>query len=255
MVVGRHLLKSWSTTQPTITLSSGEAELHGVVRGAATGLGFLSLLADFGIIILMRIWTDSTASQGICARQGLGKIRHLDVQELWVQQRLGRGDFSLYKIDGDSNPGDIFTKGSLTHHRIKTLLELLGCRYVEGRALAAPALRTIPGKERSLHVKGEKKKWSQDGEEDFDKVMSEEEVVNFLKRKGLPHSHHCDYKAEAPKEEYPEQPAEEDYLFAEGEQIAKFQKGRGGLPSRLRSVDGPSPRGRVEDRTASTTGT
>ena len=83
MVLGAHLLKSCASTQPTITLSSGEAELHGVVKGAAAGLGMLSLLADLGIRTKLRLWTDSTASIGMCKRQGLGKVRHLDVQDLW----------------------------------------------------------------------------------------------------------------------------------------------------------------------------
>ena len=74
VVLGAHLLKSWSSTQPTIILSSGEAELHGVVRGSAAGLRMLSLLADLGVRILLRVWTDSTASIGICKRQGLGKV-------------------------------------------------------------------------------------------------------------------------------------------------------------------------------------
>ena len=74
-MVGSHLLKSWSSTQPVITLSSGEAELYGVVRGSAVGLGFISMLADLGIVLVLRLWTDSTASQGMCARQGLGKVR------------------------------------------------------------------------------------------------------------------------------------------------------------------------------------
>ena len=46
-------------------------------------------------------------------------------------------------------------------------------------------------------------------------------------------------KAEEPKEECPEQPEVEDNLFIEGEKIAKSQRGRGGLPDRLRSVDRP----------------
>ena len=110
ILLGAHLLKSWSMTQPIITLSSGEAELHGVVKAAAGGLGFLSLLADFGVTLRLRLWTDSTASKGICARQGLGKVRHLDVQDLWIQQRIRNGDFELYKIPGERNPGDLFTK-------------------------------------------------------------------------------------------------------------------------------------------------
>ena len=83
-MVGRRLVKSWSSTQPTITFSSGEAELYGVVRAAANGLGYISLLADLGVHMRLRIWTDSTASQGMCARQGLGKVRHLAAQELWI---------------------------------------------------------------------------------------------------------------------------------------------------------------------------
>ena len=97
VMLGAHLLKSWASTQPTITLSSGEAELHGVVKGSAAGLGMVSLLADLGVRIRLRVWTDSTASIGICKRQGLGKVRHLDVQDLWFQQRVRSGDFDLYK--------------------------------------------------------------------------------------------------------------------------------------------------------------
>ena len=46
---GSHLIKSWSGTQPTITLSSGEAEFRGVVKGAAIGLGFCALPKDVGV--------------------------------------------------------------------------------------------------------------------------------------------------------------------------------------------------------------
>ena len=48
----------------------------------------MSLLADLGVLLRLRVWTDSTASRGMCERQGLGKVRRLDVQELWVQQRV-----------------------------------------------------------------------------------------------------------------------------------------------------------------------
>ena len=144
-MVGKHLVKSWSSTRPTITLSSGEAELHGVVRAAANGLGYLSLLSDLGIRTRLRIWTDSSASRGMCARQGLGKVRHLDVQELWIQQRIRNGDFDLFKVPGESNPGDLFTKASLTDQRIRSLIDILGCEFKEGRARSAPALRQEGG--------------------------------------------------------------------------------------------------------------
>ena len=43
---GAHLIKHWSATQKAITLSSGEAELGGVVKGAGEGLGLHSLGRD-----------------------------------------------------------------------------------------------------------------------------------------------------------------------------------------------------------------
>ena len=46
---GGHLLKHWSTTQKAITLSSGEAELGGVVKAAAEGIGLQSLARAWGL--------------------------------------------------------------------------------------------------------------------------------------------------------------------------------------------------------------
>ena len=145
VMLGAHMLKAWSSTQPTITLSSGEAELHGVARASAAGLGMLPLLADFGARLPMRVWTDSTASIGICKRQGLGKVRHLAVQDLWVQQRVRAGDFELYKVPGERNPADLFTKFGLPPERIEMLLQLLGCHFADGRPASAPSLKVEGG--------------------------------------------------------------------------------------------------------------
>eukprot|EP00974_Lingulodinium_polyedra_P033949 3264389-Lingulodinium_polyedra.AAC.1 len=46
---GAHLLKHWSSTQKVVTLSSGEAELAGVVKGAGEALGLQSLGRDLQI--------------------------------------------------------------------------------------------------------------------------------------------------------------------------------------------------------------
>ena len=74
------------------------------------GLGFQSLAADMGLSLPLRIHTDSSAAIGICRRRGLGKVRHIAVGDLWVQERTKNGDFELLKILGTENPGDIFTK-------------------------------------------------------------------------------------------------------------------------------------------------
>ena len=77
-MIGSHVIKTWSSTLPSVSLSSGEAEFYGVVKAAGMGLGYRSLLADLGVELPVRVWTDSSATIGVCSRQGLGKLRHLN---------------------------------------------------------------------------------------------------------------------------------------------------------------------------------
>eukprot|EP00969_Alexandrium_andersonii_P070735 3122088-Alexandrium_andersonii.AAC.1 len=63
---GTHTVKHWSTTQKTIALSSGEAELAGIVKGAAEGMGIASIALDIGFSARLRVYADSSAAIGIC---------------------------------------------------------------------------------------------------------------------------------------------------------------------------------------------
>ena len=82
LMLGGHALKTWSATQASLALSSGEAGFYGVVKGTSIGLGMKALFADIHVAVPLRVWTDSTAAIGICGRQGLGKLRHLACQTL-----------------------------------------------------------------------------------------------------------------------------------------------------------------------------
>ena len=73
MVIGQHTMKHWASTQASVVLSSGEAEFAGVIRGAGQGLGYQALVADLGIAVALRVWTDSGAAIGIGSRQGFEK--------------------------------------------------------------------------------------------------------------------------------------------------------------------------------------
>ena len=149
-MLGRHCLKHWSSTQPSTALSSGEAEFYGVVRGSGHGLGFQALLRDLGIDAKLRLWTDSSAALGICSRQGLGKLRHLDTHTLWVQQAVRSGRIDLKKIKGDENPADLLTKHNQTQDRVEKLVSLFDCYFKSGRAETAPSLRTGQSDKRTL---------------------------------------------------------------------------------------------------------
>jgi hypothetical protein len=217
-------MKSWSSTQPTLTLSSGESELHAVIKGAAAGLGYASLLKDLGVTLEIRLWTDSSASKGICGRQGLGKIRHLDCQDLWVQQRLRRKDFTLWKVDGVKNVGDLFTKASLSRFRIETLLELLGCQFQEGRANAAPALRRNEASKEER--KEEKQRWADTEEEDYEFIHGKDEIAEILRKKGLPHWEWEKFSSVTPKPELSETEPVDDAIISLGLRIGTPDGGK-----------------------------
>ena len=139
LMLGSHLVKHWSTTQKTVTLSSGEAELGGVVKGVGEGLGLQALLTDLGYTPELEVHADSAAAIGICRRSGIGKVRHLAVGQLWVQERLREQAFRLYKVAGDSNPGDLLTK-HLARDVIEKHLDILGLQRRTGRPPSAPSV-------------------------------------------------------------------------------------------------------------------
>ena len=110
LMLGSHCLKSWSSTQSVIALSSGEAEFYGIVKGTAIGLGAVSLMKDMGIDMKLRVRTDATTGKAICSRRGLGKTRHIHCQYLWIQERVQKGDVTLIKVSTKDNIADMLTK-------------------------------------------------------------------------------------------------------------------------------------------------
>ena len=142
-MVGSHCLRTWSSTQASVTLSSGEAEYYGLVKAAGAGLGHQSLMLDLGLQLPVRVWTDSSAALGIASRSGLGKLRHLETHTLWVQEKVRTGAIEVRKVWGEVNPADLFTKHLPSREKVHQLLGLFGCEYREGRASAAPLLRPL----------------------------------------------------------------------------------------------------------------
>ena len=121
-MLGSHCVNTWSSTQKTVALSSGEAEYLAMVKGGSIGLGIRSMLGDFNIEMITKliIKVDSTAAIGIANRRGLGKIRHIDVADLWLQDRVYRGEMTIAKVPGEANLVDGLTKyldrKKLDHH-------------------------------------------------------------------------------------------------------------------------------------------
>ena len=136
-MLGAHCIKHWSATQKSVTLSSGEAELVGVVKATGEALGLQSLAADLGGSLQVRVHADSSAAIGICNRTGVGRVRHLAVGQLWVQSKVRDKSIELYKVHGLSNPADLFTK-HLAKEALDKCLGFINATYEQGRAILAP---------------------------------------------------------------------------------------------------------------------
>ena len=146
-MIGRHVIRTWSSTQPSVTLSSVEAEFYGLVKADGAGLGHQSIMADFGLKVPVRVWTDSSAAIGISSRSGLGKLRHLETHALWVQEKVRVEAIQVRKVRGDVIPADLFTKHLPSSIKIAQLVKLFGCEYRQGRSAAAPLLRPLESAE------------------------------------------------------------------------------------------------------------
>ena len=107
---GSHMIKSWSSTQSVIALSSGEAEYYGMVKGASVALGLQSVLKDFDIECNIVLKSDATAAIAISNRRGLGKVRHIEVCQLWLQDKVRRGDINFVKVGTHENVADALSK-------------------------------------------------------------------------------------------------------------------------------------------------
>ena len=139
---GDHVLKSWSTTQQVIAMSSGEAELYAMTKASAQLIGLCSMARDFDLELDGIVHSDSTAAIGIVHRMGLGKTRHIRVQYLWIQERVYDGDLKVRKISTDVNPADLMTK-PLTVEVMRKHLKKMQMEFRAGRADSALKLHAL----------------------------------------------------------------------------------------------------------------
>ena len=69
----------------------------------------------YGVETQIHMTCDSSAARGIAARQGLGRMRHVDVRYLWLQQAVQEGRLKVLSVPTQENWSDTFTK-ALTQH-------------------------------------------------------------------------------------------------------------------------------------------
>ena len=89
-------------------------------------------MREFDIPVDLVIKSDAVAAIGIVKRQGLGRIRHLAVGDLWVQQRSKNKEVRYMKLEGSRNTSDILTK-VVEREVIERHMRTMHMEYREGR--------------------------------------------------------------------------------------------------------------------------
>ena len=126
---GRHCLKTWSSTQGAVALSSAEAEFYAMIEATTRAKGIVSVMLEMGFNISepIHLFTDSSAAKSFVSRQGLGKMKHLEIRDLWLQREVGMNRVIVHKVDGTLNPADLMTK-YIKRCEIEVHLTLWVCR-------------------------------------------------------------------------------------------------------------------------------
>ena len=139
MLLGGHCIKSWSSTQKSITLSSAEAELVAAVKMSAELIGVEQLMSEWGWPVSSEVLVDSSAALGVVSRKGNGKLRHVRVGMLWIQEKQENEELTFKKVLGTENPADLMTK-NLAQGIIDSHLVRINAIILSGRADLAPEL-------------------------------------------------------------------------------------------------------------------
>ena len=128
-MLGKHCIKTWSSTQGAVALSSAEAEFYAMIEAVIRGKGILNIMKEIGFVITERIqlFTDSSAAKSFVSRTGLGRMKHLEIRDLWLQREVGLGKVLVNKVEGPRNPADLLTK-YLKRWEIELRLKLMGLR-------------------------------------------------------------------------------------------------------------------------------
>ena len=68
------------------------------------------MFKEVGLDVKLVVKTDASAAKGIALRRGMGKIRHIEVNQLWVQDKVAKGEVKIQKIATTENLADHLTK-------------------------------------------------------------------------------------------------------------------------------------------------
>ena len=90
-------------------------------------MGVQTFARDLGRALQIRLHIDSSAALSLIMRTGLGKAKHIEIKNLWLQEAVAAGrKLTVEKVSTETNFLDLETK-HLTSERSEMLMRLVNC--------------------------------------------------------------------------------------------------------------------------------
>ena len=86
-------LKVWTKKQHVVSMSTAEIQLY-----ASECMGIQSVATNLGIVCGLDLHLNAVATLCPVNRKGLGTAKHVDMQNLWIQEASKSGKFATKKV-------------------------------------------------------------------------------------------------------------------------------------------------------------
>ena len=132
-----------SKTQSILAQSTCESELLALGAGVMEGRFAQTVVEEMGEKITLEAYCDSSSAVAITVRRGrrrgLGRLRHLNVKQMWLQQEVREKRLTVSRVASAQNVSDLFAK-ALLGPRFRVLLDMIGLDVQPARSVNADEL-------------------------------------------------------------------------------------------------------------------
>ena len=112
-----------------------------MVKATSVAIGIQTIMKDMGVKHegAIAVMSDASAAIGIANRIGIGKVRHIEVNQLWLQDKVYRKEVEIVKVATERNLADALTK-PVSAEIIKRHVEGIGAEMRKDRHRLAPSV-------------------------------------------------------------------------------------------------------------------
>ena len=117
------VIKTNSRTQEVVALSSAEAEILALAEAVKDAM-LLRTIKEIRIDIVITAWSDITACIQSTFRRGLGRLRHIDLRLIWLQDLIREKVLVMQHIPTERNTADALTKSLPLYGHLRHTIDL-----------------------------------------------------------------------------------------------------------------------------------